>query len=79
MRDDPRQTAAAENFVAAGAWVSPLALAETSVYELGTAKQARAIEMLLEGEALTPLEPHRAAIFSAACLPMRTQSGIPMP
>ncbi len=51
-RDDARQTAAAENFIAGGAWVSPLALAEAvwvlgSVYELGPTDQARAIEMLL--------------------------------
>ena len=52
-RDDPRQTAAAERFVASGAWVSPLALAEAmwvlaSVYELSAADQARAIGMLLD-------------------------------
>jgi predicted nucleic-acid-binding protein len=51
-RDDPRQTAAAESFIAKGAWVSPLALAEAmwvlgSVYELSPRDQAKAIEMLL--------------------------------
>ena len=51
-RDDPRQTAAAENFVANGAFVSTLALAEAmwvlgSVYDLSSKDQARAIEMLL--------------------------------
>ena len=51
-RDDPRQTAAAESFVANGAWASTLVLAESmwvlgSVYELGSKDQARAIEMLL--------------------------------
>jgi len=51
-RDDPRQTTAAENFVAKGAWVSTLVLAEAtwvlgSVYELSPREQAKAIEMLL--------------------------------
>lgn len=51
-RDDPRQTALAESFIAKGAWVSPLALAETvwvlgSVYELNPKEQATAVEMLL--------------------------------
>lgn len=51
-RDDPSQTAAAENFVANGAWVSVLALAESmwvlgSVYDLTSRDQANAIEMLL--------------------------------
>jgi len=52
-RDDPRQTTPAESFVAGGAWVSPLALAQTvcvlaGVYELNAADQARAIGMLLD-------------------------------
>jgi predicted nucleic-acid-binding protein len=51
-RDDPRQTASAESFIAKGAWVSPLALAEAmwvlgSVYEVSPRDQAKAIEMLL--------------------------------
>lgn len=51
-RDDPKQVAAAEAFVAAGAWVSHLVLVETvwvlaSVYELGPAEITSAIEMLL--------------------------------
>jgi len=51
-RHDPRQIASAENFIANGAWVSVLALAEAiwvlgSVYELNSTDQARAIEMLL--------------------------------
>ena len=51
-RDDARQTASAESFIAKGAWVSPLALAEAmwvldSVYELSSSGQAKAIEMLL--------------------------------
>ncbi|MEO8662628.1 MAG: type II toxin-antitoxin system VapC family toxin [Bryobacteraceae bacterium] len=56
-RDDIRQTAAAELFVAKGAWVSPLALAEAvwvlgSVYELNSDDQATAIEMLLNHQQL---------------------------
>ena len=52
-RDDARQTPAAEGFVDKGGWVSVLALAEAvrllgSVYELGTADQARVVKMLLD-------------------------------
>jgi predicted nucleic-acid-binding protein len=44
--------ASAESFIAKGAWVSPLALAEAmwvlgSVYELSPKDQATAVEMLL--------------------------------
>ena len=51
-RDDPRQTASAEEFIAKGAWLSHLALAEAlwvldSVYRLGPKEQAKAVEMLL--------------------------------
>jgi predicted nucleic-acid-binding protein len=51
-RDDSRQTASAEDFIAKGAWVPMLALAEagwvlTTVYELSSKDLARAIEMLL--------------------------------
>jgi predicted nucleic-acid-binding protein len=51
-RDDFRQTASAESFVAKGAWVSVLALAEATwvlatVYELSPHDLIRAIEMLL--------------------------------
>src|SRR5262245_34532196 len=51
-RDDAKQVAAAEAFVAKGAWVPHLVLAETtwvlaSVYELGPAEIATAVEMLL--------------------------------
>jgi predicted nucleic-acid-binding protein len=51
-RDDSRQTASAESFIEQGAWVSVLALAETtwvltSVYELTSKELARTIEMLL--------------------------------
>lgn len=51
-RDDRRQTAAAEAFVADGAWVSHLVLAEAmwvlaAVYERGAAQLIAALEMLL--------------------------------
>jgi len=58
-RDDPKQVAAAEAFVAKGAWVSHLVLAEavrvlSAVYELGAAELATAVEMLLNHDRLTP-------------------------
>jgi predicted nucleic-acid-binding protein len=57
-RDDARQVRAAETFVARGAWVSHLILAETvwvldSVYELPHQKIASAVEMLLNHQQLT--------------------------
>jgi predicted nucleic-acid-binding protein len=57
-RDDARQLAAAETFVAAGAWVPYLAVAEAtcvlaSVYGRGPGAIATAVEMLLSHEHLT--------------------------
>jgi len=57
-RDDAGQTAAAEAFVAGGAWVSHVVLAETlwvleSVYEIDASARARAVEMLLSHRELT--------------------------
>ncbi len=57
-RDDATQAASADAFVANGAWVSLLALAEatwvlSAVYELKPAKVATAIEMLLEHKDVT--------------------------
>lgn len=56
-RDDPRQLASAEAFLAKGAWVSHLALAELiwvleSVYVLKPAQIAVAVDMLLAHEHL---------------------------
>jgi predicted nucleic-acid-binding protein len=56
-RDDLAQAEAAENFIAAGAWVSHLVLAEfiwvmRSVYSLGPRELAVAIELLLNHEHL---------------------------
>ncbi len=58
VRDEAEQAAAAEAFVAKGAWVSHLVLVETmwvlsSVYELGPAQIATAVEILLNHEDLT--------------------------
>jgi predicted nucleic-acid-binding protein len=56
--DDKRQTAAAEAFVAEGAWVSIVVLAEatwvlTSVYEVGAHALLEALSMLLDHRSLT--------------------------
>ena len=57
-RDDLKQVAAAERFVAPGAWISHLVLAETtwvleSVFELGRREIATALEMLLDHDCLS--------------------------
>jgi predicted nucleic-acid-binding protein len=57
-RDDAKQVAAAEAFVAGGAWVPHLALAEVSwvmasVYDRSPDQIATAIEMLLAHDRLT--------------------------
>ncbi len=61
-RDDPKQVAAAESFVAKGAWISHLVLAETlwvleSVYELDAKRRADAVDMLLNHTSLTLQDP----------------------
>ncbi|MFO1269649.1 MAG: type II toxin-antitoxin system VapC family toxin [Rubrivivax sp.] len=58
VRDDARQVEAAEAFVAPGAWVSHLVLAETlwvldAVHERTPAQLAKAVELLLDHESLT--------------------------
>ena len=65
-RDDPKQVAAAEEFVAKGAWVPHLALAEftwvlSAVYERGPSDIAGAVEMLLNHESLTLQESNVVA------------------
>jgi predicted nucleic-acid-binding protein len=69
VRDDPRQTASAEDFIRGGAWVSVLALAEAiwvlaAVYRLSSRALATAIEMLLDHRDLVLQEPDavRAAL-----------------
>jgi predicted nucleic acid-binding protein len=61
-RDDVKHVTAAEAFVAKGAWVSHLVLAETvwvlsAVYERGPAEIATALEMLLHHRDLTLQDP----------------------
>ncbi len=83
-RDDPRQVAAAEAFVARGAWVSQVVLVEAiwvlaSVYELEAPAVATAVDMLLNHQDLTlqdadavtaALEQYRAkpAVSFSDCL-----------
>jgi predicted nucleic-acid-binding protein len=67
-RDDAKQVAAAEAFVARGAWVSHLVLVEamwvlSSVYERDAAAIATAVEMLLNHQQLTL---HDADVVAAA-------------
>jgi predicted nucleic-acid-binding protein len=67
-RDDAGQTAAAETFVEAGAWVPQIVLVEAmwvlvSVYDLEPEKIATAVEMLLEHKDLTVQD---ADVVSAA-------------
>lgn len=57
VRDDAQQAITADNFVATGAWVSQLVLAETVwvlqvVYERSALQLANALELLLAHEAL---------------------------
>jgi predicted nucleic-acid-binding protein len=57
-RDDPKQTQAAERFIAAGAWVSHLVLMEAvwvlrSKVALDNPALARAIQMVLDHERLS--------------------------
>jgi predicted nucleic-acid-binding protein len=67
-RDDPRQTARAEAFVAKGAWVSHIVLVEViwvldSVFELPQKQLVTAIDMLLNHRDLVLQEPE---VVSAA-------------
>lgn len=61
-QDDPDQTRTAAEFIAPGAWVSQLVLAETvwvlaSVYDLKRQQIATAVEMLLDHRELVLQEP----------------------
>jgi len=61
-RDQPTQTAAAEAFVARGAWVSTIVLVETtwvldSVFSLNHSQIAKAVEMLLSHRDLVLQDP----------------------
>ena len=66
-RDDPKQTVAAESFVAGGAWVSHLVLAEapwvlSAVFSRTSPQIARAIAQLLEHESLVVQDPDVVAL-----------------
>ncbi len=87
-RDDPRQAEAADQFVADGAWVSHLVLAETmwvleSVYEINRSGIGLAVEMLLAHKQLVMQESnivsaalkrfrHKPAIGFSDCLVLET-------
>lgn len=65
-RDDAKQVAAAESYVAPGAWVSHLVLVETvwvleSVYRRGRREIAAAVELLLDNEKLAVQDPAATA------------------
>ena len=65
-RDDVKQVAVAETFVANGAWVPHLAIAEatwvlSSVYDREPDAVATAVEMLLSHEHLTVQDPEVVA------------------
>jgi predicted nucleic-acid-binding protein len=77
-RDDDTQTASAEAFVSEGAWVSTIVLAEAlwvlaSVYEVGSAGQAKAVEMLLDHKQLTI---HDREIVAAALMLFRSRPSL---
>lgn len=77
-RDDPKQVALAEAFVAGGAWVPHLAIAEAtwvlaSVYERDAAAIATAVEMLLHHEHLSVQD---AEVVEAAVAQFRRQPGV---
>ena len=74
-RDDTRQVAVAEAFVAHGAWVPHLAIAEAtwvlaSVYDRDAEAIATAVEMLLSHEHLTVQDTH---VVAAAVAQFRRQ------
>lgn len=74
-RDDARQVAVAEAFVANGAWVPHLAIAEAtwvlaSVYDRDPGAIAAAVEMLLSHEHLTVQDTEAVA---AAVVQLRQQ------
>ena len=78
-RDDAKQVAAAERFVAGGAWVSHLVLMETawvldSVYDLAPDRVATAMEMLL-GHAQLTIEKADVVAAAVALLRKRPKLG----
>lgn len=80
-RDDSRQVAAAEAFVANGAWVPHLALAEAtwvlaSVYERDAEAIATAVEMLINHQQLT-LQDEEAVAAAVEHFRRRPAVGFP--
>lgn len=78
VRDDSAQVEAAEAFVAPGAWVSHLVLAETlwvldAVYECGPTQLATAIDLLLDHQNLTLQD---ADIIRAALVHFRARPSL---
>jgi predicted nucleic-acid-binding protein len=78
-RDDAKQVAPAERFVAGGAWVSHLVLMETawvldSVYDLAPDRVATAMEMLL-GHAQLTIEKAEVVAAAVAMLRKRPKLG----
>ena len=72
-RDDAKQTIAAETYVAHGAWVSHLVLAETvwvleSVYGRGPREIAAAVQLMLDSGRIALQEP---AVVAAALTTFR--------
>lgn len=70
-RDDPRQRQAAEAFVADGAWLSHIVLAELawvleSVYDFPAERIATVMDMLLDHASLTVQEPDVVAAALAS-------------
>lgn len=78
VRDEPDQVRAAEEFIAAGAWVSHLVLAESvwvldSVYERAPEQIAAAVETLLNHRSLILQEPD---VVSAALEEFRQRPAV---
>ncbi len=77
-RDDPEQVAAAEAFVAPGAWVSQIVLVEaiwvlSAVYGVESNGVAKAVEMLLDHDRLTIQD---GAVVAAALARYRTRRAV---
>jgi predicted nucleic-acid-binding protein len=77
-RDDANQVRAAEAFIAKGAWVSHLVLAETlwvldSVYDLSRVQIATAVEMMLNHRELSLQD---SDVVSAALAHFRRRSAV---
>lgn len=78
VRDDPQQVRRAEDFIAGGAWLSHLVLAETvwvldAAYGCTAARIATAIEMLLNHKHLTVQD---ADVVAFALVQFRTHPAL---